>query len=58
MNIQRNLKLSKKPKKKIEPKKLYCPQCGSEVSPEDEFCECGKLLLLDEDYDAITDEED
>jgi hypothetical protein len=49
--------MSKK-SEKAKPKKLYCPQCGSEVSPEEEFCECGKLLLLDEDYDAITDEED
>lgn len=42
--------------------KLYCPQCGAEVSPSDEFCsECGKLLLLNENYDAyadLTDEED
>jgi len=38
---------------------MKCPQCGSEVSLEDEFCsECGKLLLLDEAYDAISDEQD
>ena len=39
-------------------KTITCPQCGSEVTLEDEFCECGKLLLLDENYDAIADEED
>jgi len=43
---------------KKEVKKL-CPRCGSEVDQDDEFClECGKLLLLDEDYDAVSDEED
>jgi len=47
------------PKKKSKSKKLHCPQCGSEVDPSDEFClECGKLLLLDEAYDAISDEQD
>jgi hypothetical protein len=49
--------VSKKTEKKKVAKK-YCPQCGSEVDAEDEFCDCGKLLLLDEDYDAIADEED
>ena len=49
--------MSNKTKKGTKPKK-FCPQCGSEVDPDDEFCECGKLLLLDEDYDAIADEED
>jgi hypothetical protein len=49
--------MSKK-SEKTKPKKLYCPQCGAEVDPNDEFCNCGKLLLLDEDYDAIADEED
>ena len=40
-------------------KKLHCPRCGAEVSREDEFClECGKLLLSDENYDAISDEMD
>jgi predicted amidophosphoribosyltransferase len=40
-------------------KKIYCSQCGSEITPEDEFCsECGKRLLLDENYDALSDEED
>lgn len=58
MNILRNPELIKIPKKKIEFKKYCCPQCGSEVALDDEFCECGKLLLLDEDYDAIADEED
>ncbi len=38
--------------------KLYCPQCGAEVQPCDEFCECGKLLLVSEDYDAYADEQD
>ena len=48
---------AKKPKK--EKPKLLCPQCGSEVDPSDEFClECGKLLLLDEDYDAYADAQD
>ena len=41
-----------------KPKKLYCPQCGSEVDPSDEFCECGKLLLLDESYDGYADAQD
>lgn len=50
--------MRKKPKKKSKPKKLHCPQCGAEVSPSDEFCECGKLLLLDEAYDATADEQD
>ena len=49
--------MSKK-SEKSKPKKYYCPQCGSEVDPDDEFCECGKLLLLDEDYDAYADEEE
>jgi predicted amidophosphoribosyltransferase len=49
---------NKKSKKKAESKKYYCPQCGAEVDPSDEFCECGKLLLLDENYDAIADEDD
>ena len=43
---------------KKKPKPKYCPQCGAEVSPSDEFCECGKLLLIDENYDAIADEMD
>jgi len=38
--------------------KLYCPQCGSEIEPSEEFCECGKLLLVEEDYDAVSDEMD
>ena len=50
--------MSKRTKKKSKPTKLYCPQCGAEVNPNDEFCDCGKLLLLDEDYDAIADEDD
>jgi len=50
--------MNKKPKKKSKPKKIYCPQCGAEVSPSDEFCECGKLLLVSEAYEAISDEED
>ena len=34
-----------KKKAKEEKPKLYCPQCGSEVDPSDEFClECGKIL--------------
>ena len=49
--------MTRKAKKKEE--KLYCPQCGSEVDASDEFClECGKLLLLDEDYDVYADEMD
>ena len=36
---------------------LRCPQCNAKVSHEDEFCGCGKLLLLDENYDAISDSE-
>ena len=49
----------KKKGKKQKEEKLYCPQCGAEVDPDDEFClECGKLLFLDEDYDAISDEQD
>ena len=47
--------MAKKPKKKSKPKKLYCPQCGAEVSPGDEFSECGKLLLVSEAYDAYAD---
>lgn len=40
-------------------KKIYCPQCGAEVTPAEEFCsQCGKLLELDENYDAISDEMD
>ena len=43
-------------KKKATPR---CPQCNAEVSSSDEFCsECGKLLLINENYDSITDEED
>jgi len=45
-----------KVKKKEE--KLHCPQCGAEVSPSDEFCECGKLLLVSEAYDAYADAQD
>jgi len=53
------VKKRKKKTKKEEKPKLLCPQCGSEVEQDDEFCvACGKLLLLDEDYDAIADEED
>jgi len=38
---------------------IRCPQCNAEVSPSDEFCsECGKLLLLDENYDAVSDEQE
>lgn len=34
-----------------------CPQCGSEVETDDESClQCGKLLLIDEDYDAYANE--
>ena len=45
--------MSKKPENESKHKKL-CPQCGSEVNPDDEFCKCGKLLLFDEDYDATS----
>lgn len=39
--------------------RLLCPRCDAEIDPTDEFClECGKLLLLDEAYDAINDEQD
>ena len=47
------LEMSKKPENESKHKKL-CPQCGSEVNPDDEFCKCGKLLLFDEDYDATS----
>jgi len=47
-----------KKKAKEEKPKLYCPQCGAEVSPSDEFCECGKLLLVSEAYDTYADEMD
>jgi len=49
--------MSKKPENESKHKKL-CPQCGSEVDSDDEFCICGRLLLLDEDYDAASDEQD
>jgi len=44
---------------RLSQSKLYLPQFDAELSPEDEFCsECGKLLVLDEDYDAVSDEMD
>lgn len=47
----------KKKKSKSQPK-CYCPQCGAEVDPSDEFCECGKLLIVQEAYDAYADAQD
>lgn len=47
--------MSKRKKGSKESRKGRCPQCGSEVNPEDECCDCGKLLLLDEKYDAYAD---
>lgn len=43
---------------KKKPKPKYCPQCGAEVHSFAEFCECGKLLLVSEDYDAYADAQD
>ena len=38
---------------------LRCPRCGSEVELGDESClQCGKLLIIAEDYDAYADEMD
>jgi len=50
--------LTRKVKKKAKEEKLHCPQCGAEVSPSDEFCECGNLLLVEENIDAYADAQD